>query len=282
MSPIRQSPRALVPWGPLFALCLVVVVMAFTSCLSSKPVPYFMGELDTTKLNNVVIPEQLIQRGDILGITIFSDNPEATAIYNQASVSMGTPATLQPVKGVASGVQTSSPTGGYVVDRNGEIQMHALGKIRVEGMTKEQLTALINTRIADLGVLSHPYCVVRLNNFKITVLGEVRAPGVFTVPGEKASVLEALGLAGDVTDYGRKDKVMLIREDQGKRSYTTLNLLDPGIFTSPYFYLRQNDLLVVSPDSKKPTATDIQTLQYITVGATVVSSLAILISLFKK
>jgi polysaccharide export outer membrane protein len=123
--------------------------------------------------------------------------------------------------------------------------------------------------------------VVRFNNFKVTVLGEVRSPGVFTVPGEQASVLEALGLAGDISEYGKKDKVMLIRESQGKRTYAILDLLDPAVFSSPNFYLRQNDVLVVEPDSRKPTAADIQTLQYITVAASVVSSIAILITLFR-
>ena len=268
--------------GRLFHfLFSLVITYALTSCAASKPMPYFNGAIDTNKLQNIQVPDQVIQRGDILGITIFSDNPEATAIFNQASVSTGTPASLQPVKGVgASSSQTSS--GGYLVDNNGNIRLHAIGLMHAEGMTKDDLSDLITGTLVKLGVLTNPYCVVRFNNFKITVLGEVRSPGVFTVPGEKASVLEALGLAGDITDYGKKDRVMLIRENQGRRSYATLNLLDPSIFASPNFYLRQNDVLVVEPDSRKPTATDIQTLQYITVGATVVSSLAILISLFRK
>jgi polysaccharide export outer membrane protein len=263
----------------LLVLVGLTSIMA-SSCIGSKPVPYFRGNIDTSKLQNLVVPDQLIQRGDILGITIFSDNPEATAIYNQASVSTGTPTSLQPVKGVAT-ASSSSAGGGYLVDNSGNIRMHAIGILHVEGLTKDQLTDQITTALEKLQVLSHPYCVVRFNNFKITVLGEVRNPGVFTVPGEKASVLEALGLAGDITDYGRKEKVMLIRENQGRRSYAQLDLLDPSIFSSPNFYLRQNDVLVVEPDSKKPTAADLQTLQYITVAATVVSSIAILITLFK-
>jgi polysaccharide export outer membrane protein len=104
---------------------------------------------------------------------------------------------------------------------------------------------------------------------------------VFTLAGEKTSVLEAMGMAGDITDYGQKDRVTLIREVDGQRMFYKINLLDPQVMNSPQFYLRQNDVLLVQADKKKPTARDIQTLSYITVGATVVSSLAIFITLFK-
>jgi polysaccharide biosynthesis/export protein len=106
-------------------------------------------------------------------------------------------------------------------------------------------------------------------------------PGVFTIPTEKASVLEALGMAGDINMYGRKDLVMLIREDQGKRTYANLDLTDPSIFSSPNFYLRQNDVLVVQADKRKMTVADQQTLQYATLAFTAISTIALLINLFK-
>jgi len=109
----------------------------------------------------------------------------------------------------------------------------------------------------------------------------VAAPGVFTIPTEKASVLEALGLAGDITIFGRKDMVMLIRENQGKRTYYNLNLTDPTIFSSPNFYLRQNDVLVVQADPRKSTAGDQQSMMYLTLALTAVSTVAILITLFR-
>ncbi len=112
-------------------------------------------------------------------------------------------------------------------------------------------------------------------------MGEVAAPGVFTIPTEKASVLEALGLAGDITMYGRKDVVMLIRENQGKRTFYNLNLTDPAIFSSPNFYLRQNDVLIVQADKRKSTPADQQTMMYTTLAFTAVSTIAILITLFR-
>jgi len=268
--------------GYLFSATFVVLI--FCSCFSSKPVNYFSnGSLDTLSLQQISIPEQVIQKGDLLSITIYSDNPEATSIFNQAG---GTPAAAAPSAGISKSVTTNvaapgSGAAGYLVDINGNIRMHAIGVVHVEGLTKEELAKLITDKLNNLGVLTNAYCIIRFNNFKITVLGEVRAPGVFTLPGEKASILEAVGLAGDITDYGLKDQVLLIREINGKRNYTFLNLTDPMVFSSPNFYVRQNDVLVVQSDTRKQTAMDQQTLAYISVGATVVSSIAILISLLK-
>lgn len=265
--------------------CWVQLLLLFlTSCFGSKPVSYFQdGKFDSTAIQQVNIPEPIIQKGDMLGITIYSDNPEATAIYNQAG---GAPQAPADAAGISKTVNVSAATSvtgasGYLVDGNGDIYMHAIGTIHAEGLNKQQLSKEIIARLEKLGVLTNPYCVIRFNNFKVTVLGEVKAPGVYTLPGEKASILEAIGLAGDITDYGLKDRVLLVREDQGRRTYHQINLRDPGIFTSEYFYLRQNDLVMVDVDKKKPTAQDIQALQYMTITVSVVSAAAVIISLFR-
>jgi polysaccharide export outer membrane protein len=259
-------------------IILFGIVIGFSACFSSKPVPYFQGGLDTTQLQNVRIPDQMIQKGDILNIVIYSDNAEATAIFNQAA-GAGATASVQGTKGNATAVP--SGTSGYLVDNNGNIRLHAIGVLPVEGLTRQQLEELITQKLVQLGVLTNPYCVIRFNNFKIIVLGEVASPGVFTIPTEKASVLEALGMAGDITSYGLKNNVMLIRENEGKRTYYNLDLTNPTIFSSPNFYLRQNDVLVVQADKRKTTPADQQTMQYITLAFTAVSTIAILITLFK-
>jgi polysaccharide biosynthesis/export protein len=264
--------------------CTIAAILAcfLSSCVGSKPVQYFNGALDTTILQSVSIPEPIIQIGDLLSITIFSDNPEATAIYNQAGVNsapvQSTSATIS--KTINANTNSAGTTNGYLVDKNGNIRLHAIGLVKAAGLTKEQLMDTITTRLLPLQVLNNPYTVVRFSNFRVTVLGEVRTPGVFSIPGEKASLLEALGLAGDISDYGIKDKILLIREYDGKRTYHNINLTDPSVFTSEYFYLRQNDIVVVQPDSKKPTARDQKNLQYVTVGAAVISSIAIFLTLF--
>jgi polysaccharide export outer membrane protein len=265
---------------PIFITLVLFLIAGISSCIGSKPVPYFSGgTLDTTKLQNVTIPDQLIQRGDMLSITIYSDNAEATAIFNQAG-GMGT-SIQSPVGGKGNAVNTASQATGYLVDNTGNIRLHAIGLLPVEGLTRQQLEELITKKLKDLGVLTNPYCIIRFNNFKITILGEVKAPGVFTIPTEKASILEAIGMAGDITDYGLKNNVLLIRESQGKRSYATIDLTDPQIFSSPNFYLRQNDVLVVQPDKKKPTASDQLALQIISISLAAVSTIAIVITLFR-
>lgn len=267
----------------LFVLLVFAVTLA--SCFGSKPVAYFsQGVIDTSKYQVIQNANQVIQKGDQLSITIYSDNPEATAIYNQAGNGAIPPATSSSVTKTLSQSSPNSssvPSAGYLVDNNGNIYLHAIGQVKAEGLTKDQLNDVILQKLSALGVLSNPYVVTRFSNLKVTILGEVKAPGVFSLPAEKASILEAVGLAGDITDYGRKEKILLIREDQGKRSYHRINLLDPNVFTSEYFYLRQNDMVIVEPDTRKPTALDLQTLQYVTIAATLASTAAIIISLFR-
>jgi polysaccharide export outer membrane protein len=258
-------------------LFILLIGSGLTSCIGSKPIPYFGGQVDSTKTQSFKLPDQLIQKGDLLSIVIYSDNPEATALYNQVATGGTVSQNMQTSGGSAGGNE-----GGYLVDNYGNIRLHAIGVLNVEGLTKIELEKRITEKIKDLGVLTNPYCVVRLSNFKITILGDVTSPGVFTMPAEKATVLEALSLAGDLSLYGRKDKIMLIRENQGQRTYANLDLTTPDIFSSPYFYLRQNDVLVVQADKRKMTAADQQTLQYVMLGFTAVSTIAIIIGIFRN
>lgn len=261
----------------------LVITIVMTSCFGSKPVSYFSnGVLDTTRVDKINLPDPTIQKGDILNIIVYSDNPEATAIYNQAGGSQSVSNISTSIaKSPTSSGQANTNTAGYLVDNDGNIRMHALGVLHVEGLTKQQLSDTIVKKLNELGVLTNPYCVIRFSNFKVSVLGEVKNPGVFTLQGEKTSILEVMGMAGDISDYGLKDRVILIREVNGNRTYRQLNLLDPNVMSSPDFYLRQNDVVLVQADKKKPTAMDTQTLAYITVGAALISSVAILINLFK-
>jgi polysaccharide export outer membrane protein len=255
--------------------------LSFSSCLTSRPVPYFSGgQIDTTKLQQIYIPDQVVQKGDILNIKVFSDNAGATAIYNQTGGSPVSEVSGAGARGMGP-AETSSGPSGYLVDNNGNIRMHTLGLIRAEGLNRQQLEELITSKLNNLGVLTNPYCIVRFSNFKITVLGEVKTPGVFTIPNDRATILEALGMAGDITDYGHKDQVLLIRESAGKRAYYYINLVDPQVFSNPNFYLRQNDVVVVRPDKKKPMSSDQRTLQIVSVGLAAVSTAAIIISLFR-
>ncbi|MBZ5857983.1 polysaccharide biosynthesis/export family protein [Flavihumibacter profundi] len=233
------------------------------------------GTLDTIPNLNVPLKEGHIQKDDILSIVVYSDNPEATAIYNQPSTGGGAK--------TSSGDQTTmSKTAGYLVDQRGNIRFQTIGLLHVEGMTRAELMDTLSKKLTVY--LTNPFVDVRFMNNRITVIGEVSRPGVFSLPNEKVNILEIIGMAGDITIYGRKDKVLIIREENGKRTFGTLDLRRTDIFQSPYFYLQQNDMVLVEPTSKKPTATEqeqMRKLTMITAFATLVSTLSILITLFK-
>jgi polysaccharide biosynthesis/export protein len=231
------------------------------------------GALDS--LPNLTLPnkETQIQKDDILSILVYSDNPEATLIYNQSA--MG-------AKSTSSDPLSMSKTSGYLVDAKGNIRLQGLGLMHVEGMTR---TALIDSIANRLTVyLTNPYVDIRFINSRITVLGEVLKPGVMSLPNEKVSIFEVIGMAGDITIYGKKDNVLVIREHNGKREFGRLDLRKSNVFQSPYFYLQQNDMVIVEPNSKKPTATEqdnLRKLTMVTSFATLVSTFAILVTLFK-
>lgn len=271
---------------PLYIWILAIFPTFFfcSSCSSTKPIPYFKGTIDTNVVQKLDIPEQIVQPGDILSITIYSDNPEATAIFNQAgsTVPVSAPAANAAISKSISTQNAAPGTPTYLVDKEGFVFLHGIGKVNVRGLSLAQISDKIIAEIRKLGVLTNPYCVARFSNFKITVLGEVRSPGLYSVPGEKASLFEALGLAGDITEYGIKDRVLIIREEDGKRIFRTVDLLDQGSLLSTDYYLRQNDVIVVQSDGKKPTTRDMQRIQYITAGAAIASTIAIFITIFKQ
>lgn len=274
--PTKSVPSTRMQWP-----VLVILMAGFSSCLSSKPVQYFDQKVDTSRIQEYQIPEPVIEKGDILSIVIFSDNPDATAIFNQAGTSgneFASQAIQDPTRTQGS---KTTPSTSYLVDNRGRIRMHAIGEIEAEGLTRLQLQATITDRITALGVLMKPYCTVRFVNFKITVLGEVSKPGIFTVPVEKATVLEAMSMAGDVNISGRRDNITLVRETMGKRTFAKLSLADPAIFQSPYFYLKQNDVLIVNSDERKFTPTDQQNFQLFNLALSLVSILLVLLTVIR-
>jgi len=276
----------------VFGGMLIVIAVVFSSCGNTRQIVLMQGKFDTAKLSKVEIVDPVIQKGDLISIIVYSDNPAATALYNQpltggsispASVSAsntntggGTGSTSGAQQSVAS---PSSP--GYLVDDEGNIQFQGLGVLHIEGLTKAKLKEMLDAKLKDT-LLKNPYYTIRFLNYKFTMLGEVTRPGVFNIPGEHISILDALGLAGDLTLYGRRDNVLIIREGGGKREFHRLDLTKPEIMISPYFYLRQGDVVYVEPTRKKIIAEDQATARTITIAATVVSTLAIVYSIFRK
>jgi polysaccharide biosynthesis/export protein len=271
----------------------VAMIILFSSCGNTRAITYMQGKFDTAKLSAIDISEAVIRKGDLLSIIVYSDNPQATALYNQTLVTMNSSSSgsVGSQTGGANGagggsgstagaVSTGSPTTpGYLVDEKGDIEFQGLGRLHVEGLTKSQLRDTLDSRLKDF--LKNPYYTIRFMNYRFTMLGEVNRPGIFSIPGEHVSLLEAIGLAGDLTFYGRRDNVLIIRELNGKREWARLDLTKPEIMGSPYFYLQQNDVVIVEANKRKVAASDQVTARNVTMGAAIVSAIAVIYSIFK-
>jgi polysaccharide biosynthesis/export protein len=222
-----------------FPFLAIIAVLFGTSCATPKNTNYFPQVKDEIIANKLPVPEPEIQINDLLSIIVSSSNPEASAIFNAPNESTG----------LTSSAATSlnTLTIGYLVNQNGDITFPIFGQIHVVGMTKFQLSNLITQKILDKKLLIDPIITIRYLNFKVSVMGEVGRPGVFTTPTEKLSILEALSFAGDITIYGEKNDVLLIREnDKGEKIVRHLDLTNQDILSSPYYYLKSNDVLIVS------------------------------------
>lgn len=227
------------PW--LFTMLLFVVVLA--SCTNMKKVAYINNISDTEIKNAVTTLEPVIQKNDLLSITISSPNATASQPFN----------TVVTVSSSALGY-TATQAAGYLVDQDGYIDLPMLGRMKAAGLTKLALKDNITKVIVDNKYLLYPVVNVRYLNFKVTVLGEVAKPTVVNVPDEKINILEALGFAGDLTIYARRDNVALIREEQGKRIVKRIDLNSGNLLSSPFYYLQSGDIIYVEPNKAKVSA----------------------------
>jgi len=194
---------------------------------------------DTTmamKVNRGII----IQPQDQLSIIVTSRDPKMAVPFNLSVANFYTGTEM----GAAGGNQRIT---GYVVDNDGNVNFPSLGSVHVTGLNRWELQELIRTKLYDTGLLKDAVVTVEFLNFKVSVLGEVNAPGAYTVAGDKITILQALALARDLTIYGQRENVQVIREQNGQRQIFTLDLTDSGIFSSPAYYLQQNDVVYVTP-----------------------------------
>lgn len=251
---------------------LLAIPIYLISCGATRKTqsPYYLQKVtDTTVKNEVTFTELKIQKNDNLSIQVYSAStkPEVDQLYNL------------PVSTSNNG----QAIGGFLVDANGNIQYPRLGTIHAEGLTKQQLGDTIREKLTKpVELLSNPTVIVRFVNIKITVLGNVGHEGVLSIPGEKLTILEAVGLAGGITDYGKKDKVKIIREADGKREIGYVNLSSDSLFKSPYYNLVQNDILIIEPTGRREQeAEQIKTYQKISFALTIVTVAATLYNIFK-
>lgn len=249
--------------------------MLLTGCGSYKKVPY-LQDVDMVMTNQDLLPmyDAKIMPKDLLTITVNCTDPEAAAPFNL---------TVQTAYEASRTNQlTQSATlQQYLVNNDGTIDFPVLGALTVGGLTKGEAENLICEKLGEY-LKETPIVTVRMTNYKISVLGEVTKPGMFTISNEKVNIFEALALAGDLTIYGMRDNIKLIREDaSGKREIVTLNLNKADILTSPYYYLQQNDILYVTPNKIKAKNSDIgQSTSVWFSGTSVLVSLVNIIATF--
>lgn len=236
---------------------------ALGSCTSYKHVPY-MQDIETVNnsTQNLPLYDARIMPKDLLSITVNTTDPKAASPFNL---------TVQtPINAALTNITTTTAPSlqQYLVNNEGEIDFPVVGRLKVGGLTKNEAEDLIRNSLKPY-LKETPIVTVRMANYKISVLGEVTRPGSFTVSNEKVNVLEALAMAGDMTVYGVRTNVKLIREDaDGKRSIHELDLTKSDLVLSPYFYLKQNDILYVTPNQTKARSSDIGTTTTTWISAT--------------
>lgn len=256
----------------------LLAVLMLASCTSYKQVPYFQNaDQISTAAQQLPLYDAKIMPKDLLAITVNTTDPTVSAPFNLV---------MQSPINVANknAYTTTQPTiQQYLVSNTGEIDFPILGRLKVGGLTKGEAEDMIREKLATY-LKEVPIVNVRMSNYKISVLGEVSRPGTFTVSNEKVNVLEALAMAGDMTVYGVRDNVKLIREDSiGRKQIVELNLNDANLILSPYYYLQQNDILYVTPNKTKAKNSEIgsSTSILISITSTVVSVASLLFNILK-
>ena len=248
--------------------CLIAVFL-LASCQSYKKVPYFQ---DVDVVNQAEQQEKLydarIMPKDLLTIVVSCTNPELAIPFNLT---------------VASYVTTQPTLQAYLVDNEGNINFPVLGELKLGGLTKREAERLIIDKLKPY-MKEMPIVTVRMVNYKISVIGEVTRPGTFTISNEKVNLLEALAMAGDMTVYGLRDNVKLIREDaNGKQQIVTLDLNNAETILSPYYWLQQNDIVYVTPNKAKARNSDVgnSTSLWFSATSILVSIVSLLVNILK-
>lgn len=265
---MKKKSLTLYSFYSIIALCFLVL----NSCSPAKNVVYFQNLQRDTIIPDLVTNnfELKIRKNDLLYIGIISPDPVSTALFN---------APQGPVSSSSQSGTGFSNSTGYLVDYEGNIMLYKLGSIRVEGLTREELKLKLQKDLEPY--LKDAVVTVRFLNNHVTILGEVTKPQVLTMTSEKFSLLEAIGMTGDITITGRKDNVLLVRETPSGKIFKRLNLTDNSIITSPFYYLKPDDIVYVEPTpvKLKNSGDTPQNIGYILSGASIV--ITILINLLR-
>lgn len=219
----------------------LLLCFALTACTSRKKVVYFNTAEAIRGSDSNKNYSPVFCKDDLLAITVSGIDPEAAKPFN-----LQVTANNSTVAGYTSG--TPSPPA-YLVDQDGNIDMPVIGKLKVAGLNRNEVTDQLKEKLK--GYLNSPIVNIRILNFKVTVLGDVKSPGTFTIPNERVTLLEALGIAGDLNITAKRKNVLVIRDTDGKKTEVRVDLTSKELFSSPVYYLNQNDLIYVEPNRAK-------------------------------
>lgn len=218
-------------------IAFVLFLLSLASCVSRKKIVYFQNdEINQAKVSNSY--KTIFKPDDLLQITISSQDLEAVKPFNLPVVAYS----VATDRAIGNPIQQS-----YLVDNNGEIDFPVLGKLKIGGLTRGQAIKMLTDKL-DPNYVKNPTINIRINNYKITVLGDVNRPGTYTVPNERITILDAIGLAGDLKITAKRNDIIVQREEDGKKVMYKVDLLSKSIFTSPVYYLQQNDIVYIEPN----------------------------------
>jgi polysaccharide export outer membrane protein len=213
--------------------------------------------------------EPVLQKGDILSIVVITPNEASSKLFNRPNASE----TAISGDGAASGVGTG---GGYLVDEKGNISIPYVGFVKAAGLTRMQLSDTLTAQLRRY--IDSANVTVRLTNYRITILGEVAKPGTFNIPNERVTILDAIGLAGDLTIYGKRNNIRIIRQTNQGSETGTIDINKGDIFNSPYYFLRQNDVVYVEMNDRKIINSDQSSLRVFGMVIGAVSALGVIVS----
>jgi polysaccharide export outer membrane protein len=247
---------------------IVLFTALFSSCIDMRKTAYF-NDLQDGEIKSAPATIPVIRKNDILNISVSSLNPDASAVFNAPNL---LPTASSTILGATSQLV------GYLVNEKGDILFPVVGTVHAEGLSTKQLSDNIAKSLTDKKLLIDPIVSIRITNYKITVLGEVGHPGVISVPSEQITILEALGFAGDLTIYARRDNVLLIREKGGNKIVQHIDLNSKDILSSTFYNLEPNDVIYVQPNKDKVRSVD-NSRQLVPVAFAALSFLVIVASL---
>ncbi len=226
---------------------LLLIALSAFSCNVKKKIVYFNN---TTSQNDTLKTDEktslstytlIFKKDDLIYIDVNSADIESLKPFMKEDLSAG-----NQMPGYANGV---SAKGGYLIDENGKINFPLIGEIQLAGFTRSEATVLIQNRLREY--INDAIVTLRIQNFKITVLGDVKIPGTYNIPNERLTLIEAIGLAGDLNITGVRNNVLVIREENGIKKEYRIDLTKNDIFSSPVYYLNQNDVVYVEPNRAK-------------------------------